>query len=104
MFASAFLVVYSLVVAWLLALLFPAGFSADGVFGHSACGMRRFVSWREIAVVRTFSIFNLRWLRVYTTTNTQVTCLPLFQTHKAEFHQEIQRFAPAGNPLLKRLR
>lgn len=102
--ASALLVVYSLAVAWILSLLFPAAISADGIYGHSSCGMRRFVSWHEIAAVRMFRLFNLRWLRVYTTAKRKAIWLPLFQSHKAEFDQQIKRFAPAGNPLLSHLR
>jgi hypothetical protein len=102
--ASAFLVLYSLAVASMVSLLFPAAFSADGVFAHSSWGMRRFVSWKEITAARPFRVLNLRWLRLYTTRSRKVTWLPLFQAHKTEFQQEIQRFAPPGSPLLSQLR
>ena len=45
-----------------------------------------------------FRLFNLRWLRVYST-NGKVTWLALFQSHGPEFRQEIRRLGPPGNPV-----
>src|ERR1051326_334954 len=43
------------VMAWLLSVFYSAGLSADGIYGHSFWGMRRFIHWREIADAKTFS-------------------------------------------------
>jgi hypothetical protein len=95
--------VSSLVMAGLVSILYPASFSAEGLYGRSFWGRRRFVRWQEIAVARSFRLLNLRWLRIYTTDYSRVIWLALFQSHEAEFRQEIQRLAPAGSPIFKHL-
>ena len=101
--ASVFVVVFSAMMAWLLSILYPASFSADGIYGHSFWGIRRFIQWRDIADAKTCRLLNLLWLRIYTTDN-RVTWLALFQSHKPEFQQEIQRLAPTGSSVLNHLR
>ena len=93
----------SLVMAWLGSILYPASFSADGIYGHSFWGRRRFVRWQGIAVARRYRLFNLHWLRIYTSDYSKIIWLALFQSHMAEFREEIHRLAPAGNPVLKHL-
>lgn len=101
--ATVFVLVCSPLMAWLLSVGYPASFSADGVYGHSFWGTRSFVRWQDIAVARTFRLLNLRWLRIYTTDYSKVVWLALFQSHKAEFLQEIQRLAPVDSPVFKHL-
>jgi hypothetical protein len=101
--ASVFVPVLSAVMAWLLSALYPASFSADGIYGHSFWGIRRYIHWRDIADARTFRLLNLAWLRIYTVDN-RVTWLALFQSDKAKFRQEVQRLAPAGSPVLNHIR
>ena len=100
--AAGFQVILSLVLSWMLSLVFPDAFSADGIYGHSFWGFRRFISWRDVAAARTFRLLNLRWLRVYAADG-KVTWLALFQSRSVEFRQEIRRLAPAESPVLKYL-
>ncbi len=100
---SASVPVSSLVLAWLLSILYPASFSAEGVYGHSFWGRRRFVRWQDVVAVRAFSLLNLRWLRIYATGESQVTWLALFQSHKSEFREEIQRLAPPDSLVFNHL-
>lgn len=93
---------FSIAYSWMLSCLFPAAFSAEGIYGHSFWARRRFVRWPDVASARTFRLANLRWLRVYAADGT-VTWLPLFQSQGAEFCEEIRRLAPPGNPILSRL-
>lgn len=101
-FASASVLVCSLVGAWLLSRQFPAAFSADGIYGHSFWGRRRFVRWQGIAAAQPFRLLNLRWLRIYRIDYSEVIWLALFQSHKAEFEREMRRLAPAGSAIFKR--
>jgi len=100
--ASVVVLVYSLGAAWLLSVLYPAGFSSDGIYSHSFWGIRRFARQQDITDARTFKLLNLPCLRIYTT-DRKITWLPLFQSHRSESRQEIQRLAPAGSPVLNHL-
>jgi hypothetical protein len=102
--ASVSVPVSSLIGAWMLSIFYPASFSVDGIYGHSFWGRRRFARWQDIAAARTFSLLNLRWLRIYTIGDGKVTWLALFQSDKVEFRREIQRLAPAGSPVLNHMR
>ena len=95
--------IWSFVWAWMISLCFPAALATEGVYGHSFWGPRRFVRWQDMAAARTFRLFNLRWLRIYSTADNRVTWLPLFQSRRAEFCGEVQRLAPPDSPLLKPL-
>jgi hypothetical protein len=99
--AGASLLVFSLIASCALSLSWPAGFSGNGVYGHSFWGVRRFVRWQEIEAARTFRLLNLQWLRIYRNGDGEVTWLALFQSDKNEFQQEIRRLAPPGNPVLE---
>jgi hypothetical protein len=93
----------ALLMAVMMCWLYPAGFSADGIYAHSSWGKRRYINWLEIEKVRKFTIFNLRWLRIYSSVSGKVAWLPLFQSRPTEFRNEIQKFAPPDNPLLNHL-
>jgi len=99
---SAFAALFSLGYSWLLAFIFPDGFSAAGVFSHSCWGRRRFVAWHDIVMVRPFSFYNLKYLRIYAQDG-KVAWLALFQSQGTGFRQEIRKFAPPDSPLLKHL-
>jgi hypothetical protein len=101
-FTTGAVLMFSFAYSWLMARLFPIGFSADGIYGHSFWGRRRFVSWQEIATARPRRLGNLRWLRVYAIDG-KVTWVALFQSRDTEFQQEIRRLAPPGNPVLNHL-
>jgi hypothetical protein len=94
--------VFSIGYSWMISLLFPDAFSADGIYGHSFWGRRRFVRWHDIASAQTFRLGNLRWLRVYAADG-NITWLALFQSRDIEFRQEIKRLAPPGSPVLNYL-
>ena len=94
------LIAVSFAWAWLVSLLFPAAFSADGIYGHSFWGFRRFIPWPAITKARIFRMGNLPWLRICDGDG-KVTWLPLFQKRRKNFREEIQKFAPPDNPVLK---
>ena len=93
-------VIYSFFASLMMSFVFPVGFSADGIYGHSFWGRRRFVSWQQIVTARTFGLFKFRFLRVYSA-DCKVTWLALFQSHDAEFRDEIRRLAPPSSPVLQ---
>jgi hypothetical protein len=98
--AIIFVLFFSFVVGWITSKVFPAWFSADGIYGHSFWGVRRFVRWQDIASVRRFTLLKLPWIRIYSSIDGQVTWLPLFQSRPAEFQQIIKEFAPLNSPIL----
>ncbi len=91
--------VSSTVYSWILSVVFPAAFSADGIYGHSFWGRRRFVRWQDVASVKPIRLGNLRWLRIYAADG-KITWLAMFQARKLEFRQEFSRLAPATCPVL----
>lgn len=99
--ASAVVPVAALLLAWVFSFFFPVSFSGDGIYGHSFWGRQRLVRWQDIGSAQPFTLLNLHWLRIYTRDYSAVTWLALFQSHNAEFQQELRRLAPAGNPILK---
>jgi hypothetical protein len=102
--ASATIPVSSLIGAYLLSIVSTRmAFSTDGVYGYSFWGPRRFVRWQDIATAQTFSVLNLRWLRIRAASHGKVTWLALFPAHRAAFRQEIRRFAPPASPVLNHL-
>jgi hypothetical protein len=102
-FGSVVAVAGTFVEALMFSLFFPVCFTAEGVHGHSGWGIRRFIRWQDIAAVRTFGVFNLKWLRIFSTADRKVIWLPLFQASPAGFREEIRRLAPPESPLLKHL-
>ncbi len=108
LFALAFLwpiyPILSLIGACLLSRFCPTTISADGVTTRSFTGGQRFVRWQDITSARTLRVLNLKWILVYAVNESKAIQVPLFQPRKTEFIQEIQRFAPPGNPVLNYLR
>jgi hypothetical protein len=80
------------------------GFSADGIYGGSFFGLRRFIRWTDIAKVKKFSLLNLKYLRIYSMADGKVTWLILNQAHKKEFFDEMRKFAPPESPVLQFLK
>jgi hypothetical protein len=99
---SCALLIYSFIWSWLIAFFWPVGFSADGIYGHSVWGFRRFISWHDIMKAQTFRLLNLKWLRI-SGANGKTTWLALFQARDTEFRQEVRQFAPPSNPVLNYL-
>jgi hypothetical protein len=95
--------ILSLIGACLLSRFCPTTISADGVTTQSFTGGRRFVRWQDITTAKTLRALNLKWILVYPAGESKALQVPLFQPRKAEFLQEIQRFAPPGNPILNHL-
>jgi hypothetical protein len=87
----------------MLARYFPVALCSEGLYGHSVWGVRRFIRWQDVAAVNRFRIINLRWLRIYSRVDKEVVWLAMFQSRPIEFHDEIRRLAPKGNPLLNHL-
>jgi hypothetical protein len=94
----------SFVGACLMALCFTLKLTPEGVFGHSAWGIRRFIRWQDIATAKPFRFFNLRYLRLYPETGRRPIWIALFQARKAEFEQGLQMLAPADSPVRQYLR
>jgi hypothetical protein len=94
------LIASSFAGSWLLSRCCPSAYSADGIYGHSFWGFRRFVRWQNVTKTRTFPMLNLPWLRVFDADG-KVLWLPLFQRNRKDFREEIQKFAPPDNPVLK---
>jgi len=90
--------------AWMLSTFCPTTIFSDGITTQSLMGDERFVRWQDITRARTFRFLNLKWILVYPAGERKAIQVPLFQPRKAEFIQEIQRFAPPGNPILNHLR
>ncbi len=102
--SMVFDVMFSFGLAWLISFRNPVSFSADGIYGYSSWGVNRFVSWRDMKAVRPFWFVKLQYLRIYAAADGKVTWLPMFQSQKDEFWQEIRRFAPAESPILNFLK
>jgi hypothetical protein len=100
--AAPLMLVVCVVATLLLYLVaIPSGFSADGIYGSSPLGFRRFIRWTEIARVRKLTILNLQFLRLNSGVDGRETVLPVFQARKREFREEIIKFAPPDSPILK---
>jgi hypothetical protein len=55
-FASAFVLIMSLVWSWIQSVLYPVGFSTDGVYGYNwDGGKRRFIIWADIHIFKSNS-------------------------------------------------
>jgi hypothetical protein len=98
--AIIFVLFLSCIMAWILSVFFPAWLSADGIYGYSIWGVRRFIQWQNIASVRRFTLLKLSRIRIYSSIGGKVTWLPLFQSRPSEFWQTIKEFAPLGSPIL----
>jgi hypothetical protein len=98
-----FAIPFSLVWASGISFFCPAAFSSNGIYAHSFWGKRRFIAWKDIGSIRKFVLFNLPWLRIYSSIDGTVTWLPLFQSHPTEFRQTIKELAPPNNPILASL-
>lgn len=98
--AAGFAAAFSVCWSCLIFLFYFAAFSLQGIYGHSFWGIRRFVGWQHITKVQIFRMLNLPFLRVYGADG-KVTWVALFQITKAEFWQEMQKFAPPNSPVLQ---
>jgi hypothetical protein len=92
---------FSFVMALLFHWSFPTRISAEGLSAHSIYGFRRFISWENISDARPFRLFNLRWVRLYSSFDGKVTWMALFQSNFELFNAEIRKFAPSHSPVLK---
>ena len=86
--------------AFLIRFFFPARISSDGVSAHSFWGVRRFLPWREVSRACPFRIFNLRFLRLYSTTDRKVTWLMMFPDDPDAFRSALHAVIPPNNPIL----
>ena len=91
---------FAWLVSWLLSRFFTTVISPDGIRGHSFWGIRRSIRWRDIGRAKTFWLLNLRFLRLYSTRDGQVTWIALYPARKEDFYRAIQRFAPADHLIL----
>lgn len=94
-------VLWAVLWALILHFCFPTRVSSEGVWGYSFWGVRRFIAWEHISMARPFRILNLRWVRLYSSSDTKVTYVALFPSDSASFRAEIHRLAPPQCPILK---
>jgi hypothetical protein len=97
---SALMVPTSIILAGAASRLMPARLTAEGIHAQTAWGLPSYVRWGDIKSARTFTLLNLRWVRIYSEADEGVTWLALFQSPAAEFRHEMERLAPAGSPVL----
>jgi hypothetical protein len=89
----------AIIVAGLMSMLFPVRLSTQGIAAQSIWGFSSFIRWQEIKQARQFRFFNLRWLRLFSTTGS-VTWVAMFPAHPGAFRLEIEKLAPPENPVL----
>jgi len=92
-----------LVYAWVLTLCFTLKLTPEGVLGHSVWGLRRFIRWQDLATIRPFRFFSLRYLRLYPESGNRPIWIALFLARRADFEQELERLAPPDCPIRKYL-
>lgn len=94
------LLLYALVFTMAVSFLFPSFICASGIYGHSFLGGRQHLGWAGIVQVKRVRVANLVYLRLYDKEGRAVMWLPLFQSPRAAFRNEIRKFAPPGHPIL----
>ena len=101
---AAAMVPAAVILSVLMCLLFPVRLSRDGIQAQSIWGLPSFVRWTDIKEAREFKLFNLRWLRLYSSASSTVTWVALFQSHPGEFKIEIVKLAPPESPVLAHIK
>ena len=94
----------AVILSVLMCLLFPVRLSAAGIQAQSIWGLPSFIRWADIKEAREFKLFNLRWLRLYSSAGSTVTWVALFQSHPGEFKIEIVKLAPPESPVLAHIK
>ena len=97
------LLIYAFAFASIMRLVFPTYISSSGVYGHSFCGIRRYLGWADIVQTRRFFLGNLVYLRLYARNGKAVIWLPMYQSRRLEFFNEIRKFALPNHPILNHL-
>ena len=97
-------IVWSIFWAYLLHIVFPTRISSEGVAAYSVWGTRRFIAWQQIAMVCPIRILNLRYLRLYSSTDRRVTWLPLFSADPDAFHAALHETLPSDSPILAHIK
>lgn len=93
----------SIIGAGLVKLAYPVRLTTDGIHSQSIWGLPCFMRWQDIKTARRFRFFNLPWLRIYPKEKGTVMWMPLFQSARDQFKQEMQRLAPPDSPVLGQL-
>jgi hypothetical protein len=94
---------FCLVYAWVMTLCFTLKLTSEGVLGHSVWGLRRFIRWQDVATIRPFRFFSLRYLRLYPESGNRPIWIASFQARRADFEQELRRLSPPDCPIRKYL-
>jgi hypothetical protein len=97
----AFMVPASVILSGLMTFMFPVKLSAGGIHTHNIWGVPCYIRWEDIKDARVFSLFNLRWLRLYPGSGGTVGWLALFQSPALAFKEEMLKLAPEGSPVRK---
>lgn len=73
--------------------------SAERVFGYSLWGTPRSLRWQEMAKVKPFRFFTIRFLRLYPCNGTAPTWIVMTLADRAGFETEVYRLAPPDSPI-----
>jgi hypothetical protein len=96
-FIAALLV--SVPLAAILCFAFPQSITPNGINAHSFSGVRRFISWNDIASIRPLSFVGLKWLRLDSASNGKTTWLSLFPDSKSKLKPTLLQLAPPDHPI-----
>jgi hypothetical protein len=97
------LLIYAFLFALIIRMAFPTYLSSSGIYGHSFWGIRHYLGWTDIVRARKFRMGNLAYLRLYARNGRAMIWLPLFQSSRREFFNEIRKFAPPNHQILNHL-
>lgn len=102
---------YVVMQSFFASQIYTVEVSKAGIRSYSTGGKEIFLQWYEIQTVRRFSLFNLRYLRLYgsspsakiygSSQSEKVKIwVPLFIQNQSAFIETIKWFAPKDSPLL----
>ncbi len=91
--------VYSAGIGIWYAFRYPTQLSAERVFGYSFWGRPRSLRWQEMAEVKPFRFFTIRFLRLYPCNGTAPTWIVMTLADRAGFETEVYRLAPPDSPI-----
>jgi len=86
-------------LASILCFCFPQSITSRGIDAHSFWGVRRFISWNDIAIIRPFSWVGLKFLRLDSGSDDKTAWLCRFPMRKSKFKQTLLQLAPPDHPI-----
>lgn len=101
--AAGLSAVLCLIAALLCKLLFPLRITPEGVHGHSAWGLPRYIRWRDLTAVRPFRLLHLKYVRLYSRHQKHAVWIGLFLAEPEKFRAQVQAHALPDDPLAQYL-